>query len=118
MTDTTESLRKQHAALLRKEQKAEYLRPYFVELSRMVVAALDHADRLERMEVHDFLASRRMIAHIWSVEDVQEVRPDLTGDQAWEVLQAVDRRMDSEYGVTWQTLEDAADDLFPPKEAA
>ena len=29
--------------------------------------------------------------HIWSVEDVQQLRPDLDDDQAWEVLQAVDQ---------------------------
>ena len=43
------------------------------------------------IDVHVLLAPRRQIASIWSIEDVQEVRPDLTDDQAWEVLQQVER---------------------------
>ena len=44
-----------------------------------------------KIDVHVLLAPRRQIASIWSIEDVQEVRPDLTDDQAWEVLQQVER---------------------------
>ncbi len=63
--------------------------------------------------VHDLLAKHRQIATIWSVEDVQDVRSDLTDDQAWQVLERVGDKHDAEYGISWTTLEIVADDLFP-----
>ena len=64
------------------------------------------------VDIHELLAQHRQIAHIWSVEDVQSVRPDLTEDQAWEVLQFVDDHKDAELGITWLTLTMAAEHLF------
>jgi hypothetical protein len=64
------------------------------------------------IDIHALLAERRQIADIWSIEDVQEVRPDLTDDQAWEVLQRAERKCDAEFGITWTTLEIIAEDLF------
>jgi hypothetical protein len=68
---------------------------------------------IDDIDIHELLASRRQIAHIWGVEDVQQIRPDLSDDQSWKVLQDVDRHLDSELGITWLTLEATADDLFP-----
>lgn len=64
------------------------------------------------IDVHALLARRKQIAAIWSVEDVQQVRPDLTAEQAWEVLREVGRRHDAELGITWLTLECFAEDRF------
>ena len=48
----------------------------------------------------------RQIAHIWSIEDVQSIRPDLSEEQAWEVLQDVKIVIkDAELGINWLTLE-------------
>lgn len=65
------------------------------------------------LDLHQLLRRRRQIAIIWSLEDVQAVRPDLTDDQAWQVLQNCERCHDCEFGLTWATLEIVADDLFP-----
>ena len=65
------------------------------------------------IDVHELLKHRHQIAVIWSIEDVQGVRPDLTDDQAWAVLQECDRRHDCELGITWGSIEYVADDLFP-----
>ncbi len=70
------------------------------------------------INLEELLAAHRLIAAgIWSVEDVREVRPDLTEDQAWEVLQECDRQKDSTQGMTWDTLRCVAEELFglPPK---
>jgi hypothetical protein len=64
------------------------------------------------IDVHELLADRRQSAAIWSIEDVKQVRPGLTDDQAWEVLQLVERTHDCNYGITWLTLEIAAEGLF------
>jgi hypothetical protein len=63
-------------------------------------------------DVHAYLAERRKIAVIWAIEDVQEIRPGVTDDQVWEVLQNVHHYKDAEQGICWLTLEMAADDLF------
>jgi hypothetical protein len=64
-------------------------------------------------QVHQLLAKHRQIAVIWCIEDVQSVRPHLTEDQAWEVLQQVGDIHDAEWGISWTTLETVADDLYP-----
>jgi hypothetical protein len=64
------------------------------------------------IDIHELLASHQQIAHIWGTEDVQKVRPDLSDEQAWEVLQYVDCRKDAKWGITWLTLEMAAGHLF------
>jgi hypothetical protein len=69
------------------------------------------------IDVHALLAERRQIAVIWSVDDVQQERPDLNPDQAWKVLQRVKKYHDCNYGITWEHLRMAADDLFPVAEA-
>ena len=63
--------------------------------------------------VRKLLAKHHSIAAIWCTDDVRGVRPHLTEDQAWEVLQQVDDIHDAEWGITWTTLETVADDLYP-----
>jgi hypothetical protein len=70
------------------------------------------------IDVHALVAERRQIAAIWSIEDVQQERPDLTDDQAWEVLKQVEHCHDCNYGITWDHLQIAARDLFPEAETA
>ena len=65
----------------------------------------------DAIDIHAQLAQRKQVAAIWSIEDVQQVRPDLTDDQAWQVLLAVERQHDAELGINWQTLECVAEDL-------
>ena len=64
--------------------------------------------------VHRLLACDGKIAAIWCDEDVQGIRPDLTAEQAMEVLEEVGRKHDAEYGIGWTTLECMADILFGP----
>jgi len=67
---------------------------------------------IEEIDIHELLAKRKQIAIIWSIEDVQQVRSDLSDGQAWQVLLEVDRRNDAEVGINWQTLEYVAEELF------
>ena len=68
-------------------------------------------------DFHELLSKRRQIAIIWSTEDVHQERPDLTDDQAWEVLQQVESCHDCNYGITWDTLTCVANYLFPRPES-
>jgi hypothetical protein len=67
------------------------------------------------INIAQVLASRRQVAVTWSIEDVQGVRPDLSDDQAWDVLQEAIDKHDAEYGFTWGFIEFMADELFPRK---
>jgi hypothetical protein len=58
-----------------------------------------HTD-YSHIDIHELLKQRRQVAAIWSLEDVQHIRPDLDDHQAWEVLQAYDRKHDCEQGLT------------------
>ena len=83
-----------------------------------VRALLEGEDRSQlyadvTLYVHDLLAKHRQIAAIWAIEDVKGLRPHLTDDQAWEVLERVGDKHDAEWGISWTTLETVADDLFP-----
>lgn len=71
------------------------------------------ADRLAEVDVHALLGRRRQVAIVWSVEDVLHVRPDLSADQAWEILLLVRDRHDAEQGVCWETLWAGAEALYP-----
>ena len=63
--------------------------------------------------VRGLLAEHHSIAAIWCTDDVQGIRPHLTEEQAWKVLQEVHDHHDAEWGICWATLETVADDLFP-----
>ena len=67
------------------------------------------------IDIHEVLAQERKIAHVWGIDDVQEVRPDLDDDQAWQVLRDIEKRLDSQYGICWDTIEIVADELYGPK---
>jgi hypothetical protein len=64
------------------------------------------------IDIHAVLAERGQIAIVWSTEDVQAIRPDLSDDQSWHVLETVERRHDAALGITWDTLDWVARDLF------
>jgi hypothetical protein len=55
----------------------------------------------------------KTIAIEWCVDDVLNVRDDLTEDQAWDVLQAVVSRHNAEIGINWEYIAAVADDLYP-----
>lgn len=62
--------------------------------------------------IHEILAATKQIASIWGIEDVQSIRPDLSDDQAWEVLQTASREEDATIGINWDILEFHAEALF------
>lgn len=83
--------------------------------AKMLIAALNltGGGQVELPQLCSILQERRQIATIWSVHDLQQVRPDLTADQAWEVLQRVDHYHDADHGITRNSILLAAEELFP-----
>lgn len=59
------------------------------------------------------LAEMGIIALFWDVGDVQQVAPELTDEQAFEVLQRVEEDHNAQYGVSFDTLADTALQMFP-----
>lgn len=58
----------------------------------------------------------RTISICWAIEDVLEVRQDLTEEQAAEVLEEVARIHDASLGINWDVLQEVANTLFPEPE--
>lgn len=65
------------------------------------------------VNINQALKDQKKIAIIWGVNDILDVRDDLTEDQAWEVLQEVDRKADCSQGINHDTIEYYTDELFP-----
>ena len=68
------------------------------------------------VDLDELLAENRRIAHVWGVEDVRRIRPDLDEGDAWDVLQSVRDDLDPERGITRDTIEQAARELYPQPE--
>lgn len=66
-----------------------------------------------QLDIHDLMAKQRMIADIWSIEDVQSQCERLTDDEAWSVLQRVERRFDAGVGINWEVIDLIADEMYP-----
>lgn len=81
---------------------------YSVEDNCILVVDNDDGHKYELL-----LKTPDCIAFGWCVADVKTVRPDLTKEQAGEVLRKVAREHDATLGVTWETLDNAARELFP-----
>lgn len=62
--------------------------------------------------IREQLAKQRQIAVLWSVDDVLELRPDLSTDQAWKVLQQAEEHHDAEIGIHWNLLTQIAEGLY------
>jgi hypothetical protein len=104
MTDTANTPAPEQAQAIRKHAQA------LLDLLRNGESAAESFD--VNGFVHSLLSRCHKIAAIWSIEDVQGIRPDLTNDQACEVLEEVGRKHDAEYGISWTTLDCMADILF------
>lgn len=68
-------------------------------------------------DIHTALAPKRQVAVIWSMQDVQSIRPDLTDDQAWGVLQRCRLVHDCETGFNWLFIEAVAGGMYPQSTA-
>ena len=52
----------------------------------------------------------------WHVDDVFNQRPDLTEDQAIEVLAFIAEKFDANIGINWDVIDSAADYLYPEED--
>jgi hypothetical protein len=64
------------------------------------------------IDTYALLGRRQEIADIWGTDDVQAIRPDLTGARAWEVLKAAQENYDATIGINWEVLACQAQMLF------
>lgn len=64
------------------------------------------------------LARRGRIALVWSIDDVLQVRPDLTRAQAWQLLQALEEDHHAGLGISWDPLLVAAQEMFGERPVA
>ena len=53
---------------------------------------------------------------LWHIDDVKEIRPDLTDAEARDILRHAKDQHDAAIGITWDVLAVHADYLFPRQE--
>ena len=53
------------------------------------------------------------ISITWGIEDVLQQRPDLTDQQAREVLQCLDRNHDATIGINWDVIDCVCEEMHP-----
>lgn len=70
---------------------------------------------MNTLEIHKELKKAKCIALIWSIEDVLELAPSLSDNQAWEILQNVERRADACLGISWDSIQAGIDDFQEKK---
>ena len=66
-----------------------------------------------RKEVNKIPKDRRVLKVPWHIDDVHNIREDLTAEQCAEGLEAVSDNYDAEVGVNWDVISWYAEDLFP-----
>lgn len=71
--------------------------------------------RTEPIDLDSLLYENRKVAVVWCIDDVLEYRPDLTFDQAWEVLKHSHDKLASSRCSMHAIIDAAADELFPRK---
>lgn len=49
----------------------------------------------------------------WSIEDILNVRSDLSIDQCKEILNLIKKQHDATVGITWECISDIAEYLYP-----
>lgn len=87
--------------------------------ARKLAAALEAMSQGDlQLDITALLGEQRQIVVIWSIEDIQSVRADLTDDQAWSVLQLCRRVHDCNDGINRLLIETVAEDLFPAPESS
>ena len=73
-----------------------------------------NADELAsiKRDVRQLMANYLGIAVFWTAEDVRLIRPDLSDEEAFEVLSEVNDNYDPASGITSTTIKATADELF------
>ncbi len=94
-------------------QLADVVGPRLNELSTEIEAAI--LQHREAIDIDDLLEVHEAIAIVWDVTHVLDQRPNLTEDQAWEVLVECQRSWDRLNDPMVETIRQVADNLFRPK---
>jgi len=69
-------------------------------------------------QTREQLEKEGYIAIYWHIEDVKEVRPDLSDEQCRELLEHCKDNHDATIGINWDVISTHAQDLFPKPEEA
>lgn len=85
---------------------------YETGLREAVQAPIEYSDVRSHLDLDRLHTERREIGVVWMIEDVTSLRPDLTEEQAWDVLLEADRRHDATIGINLEVLHYHAERLF------
>lgn len=86
-----------------------------IQTDAVDILAIDDPSNIltRQLDLDAMLGASGKIAMIWQIEDVLNVRFDLSHDAAWQVLQHAKRNHDANIGMNWEYLSVIAEHLFP-----
>lgn len=85
---------------------------YETGLCEAVKAPVEDGVVRSHLDLNRLHFERKEIGVVWMIDDVTSIRPDLTEEQAWEVLREADRYHDATIGINWDVLHYHAEALF------
>jgi len=102
---------------------AEVIDEILTEVESCLEAVRDRWSRTEDRIVHtadldDLLANQRAIAIVWDIQHVKDQRPDLSDQQAWEVLQECHQCHERLNDPMLETIRQVAENLYPQQRQA
>jgi hypothetical protein len=68
---------------------------------------------MEMLKLQKDFKMSKYINIVWTANDVQVVRPELTEEQCYQVLLVAKKEHDASVGINWDVLEIIADMLYP-----
>jgi hypothetical protein len=79
----------------------------------MTDTTTDTTEGIDINKIKEQLAAHGFFADLWHIDDVKEVRPDLTDDQCRQVMLDHIKNHDANLGINWETIRIWARELFP-----
>ena len=84
-----------------------------IQLATEDVSDFD-AEEIDEKGWYDYDTEDRIFIE-WQTDDVLQQRPDLTKEQAREVLHRIKQDHDCNHGITWETIDAWAGNMYPKK---
>jgi hypothetical protein len=75
-------------------------------------------DDEQEVDIHDLLAEQKAVGLVFTIADVKKLRPDLTDEQAWEVLQMFEVAAEDCPDPLHETISQIADMHYPKRRKA
>ncbi len=103
-------------SLVRNNYDTYYFHEIFSDEDRREIALACAPDSKVENDIRDAFDKDTCIMMTWHIEDITNIRPDLTEKQALEVLLYAEDNHDANNGYNWDFFSWCAEELYPEPE--